>query len=209
MYFGVIPFVFRSASVLRQQVHPHSVPVERNPDHLDAEPRQPVQRALIGVLLDDDGIAARQQRGVDEVERLQRAGHDQDVVGDTIDAGVALQFPGQEFAQGAITLRTAGKPVGGERPALALEHGIDRLGQPLDRDRVGIVVAADKAVLCQAGPLRGRSGQSRWQQRCEVEWCRGHGRHPRLIFLFAGPAAPVSREKSNSCRPPSQAGLAS
>jgi hypothetical protein len=45
--------------------------VERNAHHIDAEPRQPVQRTLIGVLLDDDGIATGEQRLVDQIKRLQ------------------------------------------------------------------------------------------------------------------------------------------
>ena len=71
--------------------------VERNAHHIDAEPRQPVQRTLIGVLLDDDGIATGEQRLVDEVERLQRTGDDQDIVGGAADAGVALEFCGEKF----------------------------------------------------------------------------------------------------------------
>ena len=46
--------------------------------------------ALIGIALDDHGIAAGEQGGIDEVERLQRAGDDQDVVGGAGDAAVAL-----------------------------------------------------------------------------------------------------------------------
>ena len=155
----------------RQRVHPHALMVERNADHIDAEPGQPVQRALIGVALDDDGVAARQQRRVDEVERLQRAGDDQDVVGGAVDAGVALELGGEKFAQRAIALRTAGEAVGGERLALALEHGVDGVDQAFDRDLVGIVVAADEAVFRQPGPLRRRRGQARRQQRREVERC--------------------------------------
>ena len=150
--------------------------IERNADHIDAEPRQPVQRALIGVPLDDHGVAARQQRRVDEVERLQRAGDDQDVVGVAVDAGVALEFRGEKLAQRTVALRTAGEAIGGQRLALALEHGVDRVDQALDRDLVGIVVAADEAVFRQPGPFRRRRGQSRGQQRREVERCGGHER---------------------------------
>ena len=106
---------------------------------------------------------------VDEVERLQRAGDDQDVVGGAVDAGVALEFGGEEFAQRPIALRAAGEPIGGERPALAPEHGIDRLDQAVDRNLVGIVVAADETVFRKPGPFRRRRGQSRGQQRREVE----------------------------------------
>ena len=156
---------------LGQRVHPHAVLIEGNADRIDPEPGQPVQRALIGVLLDDHGIAARQQRRVDEVERLQRAGDDQDVVGDAVDAGVALEFLGEKFAQGTIALRTAGKPVGGERPALAPEHGVDGVDQAVDRDLVRIVVAADKTVFRKSRPLRRGRRQSGRQQWCEVEGC--------------------------------------
>ena len=106
---------------------------------------------------------------VDEVERLQRAGHDQDVVGGAVDAGVALEFCGQKLAQGPIALRTAGQAVGGERLALAPEHGARGRDQVLDRNLVGIVVAADEIVFGQSGPLRGRSRQSGRKQCCEVE----------------------------------------
>ena len=75
----------------------------------------------------------------------------------------------EEFAQGAIALRAAGEPVGRERLALAPQHGIDGIGQAIDRNLVRIVVAADKAVFCQARPLRGRRRQSRRKQGCEVE----------------------------------------
>ena len=138
--------------------------VEGNADRLDAEPRQPVQRALIGLLFDQHGVAARQQRLIDEVERLQRTRDDHDVVGAAGDAGVALEFCGEEFAQGAITLRAAGKPVGRQRLALAPEHGIDRVDQAVDRHLVGIVVAADETVFGKAGPPRGRRRQSGGQQ---------------------------------------------
>ena len=89
MYFGRMPRRLRSASAaasasIRMPSWSSGMPIA-----VDAEPRQPVERALIGVLLDDHGVAARQQRGVDEIERLQRARHDQDVVGCAGDAGVA------------------------------------------------------------------------------------------------------------------------
>ena len=99
-----------------------------------------------------------------EVERLQRARDDHDVVGAAGDAGVALEFGGKEFAQGTIALRAAGKAIGRQRPALALEHGVDRLDQAVDRNLVGIVVAADETVFGKPGPPRGRRRQSGGQQ---------------------------------------------
>ena len=168
----------------RQRVHPHALVVEGDADRVDAEPRQPVQRALIGLLLDQHGIAARQQRLVDEVERLQRAGDDHDVVGGAVDAGVALEFCREEFAQGPIALRAAGKPVGRERLALALEHGVDRLDQAVDRNLVGIVVAADKTVFGKPRPSRRRRRQSGRQQGREIEaGCGGHWTFTPVLFF--------------------------
>ncbi len=93
-----------------QHVHAHAILVEGNADHVDAEPRQAGQRALIALLLDNHGIAARQQRAVDEVERLQRAGHDQEIVDRAVDTGVALEFRHKEFAQGQVALGPCARP---------------------------------------------------------------------------------------------------
>lgn len=84
----------------------HAVLVERDADHVDTEPRQASQRALVALLLEDHGVAARQQRVVDEVEGLERAGHDQEIVDRAVDAGIALEFRHEELAQGQIALRT-------------------------------------------------------------------------------------------------------
>ncbi len=152
-----------------QRIDPDAVLVEGNADGIDAEPCEPVQRALIGLLLDQHGVALRQQRVVDEVERLQRAGDDQDVIGRAVDAGIALELMDQEFAQGPIPLRAVGEVIGRERLALAPQHRVDRLDQPVDRNPVRIVVAADKAVLGKPGPLGGRCRQAGGQQRREIE----------------------------------------
>ena len=175
MYFGVMPRRLVVGQRCRQRVHPHALIVQGNADRLDAEPRQPVQRALIGLLFDQHGVAARQQRLIDEVERLQRARNDHDVVGAAGDAGVALELCGEEFAQGTITLRTAGKAVGRQCLALAPEHRTDRVDQAVDRNLVGIVVAADETVFGKARPPRCRGRQSGGQQWREVEGgCGGH-----------------------------------
>ncbi len=168
----------------RQRVHPHALIVQGNADRLDAEPRQPGQCALIGLLLDQHGVAARQQGLVDEIERLQRTRDDRDVVGGAGDAGVALEFRREEFAQGTISLRAAGEAVGRERLALAPQHGTDSLDQAVDRNLVGIVVAADETVFGKAGPPRGRGRQSSGQQWREIEG--GCGRHGcSLPFCFS------------------------
>ena len=91
----------------RERIHPHAVPVERNADDVDAEPRQPVDRALVAVLLDDDGVAAREQHAVDQIERLQRARREQDVVGRAGDARIGLELGDEELAQRPVALRAA------------------------------------------------------------------------------------------------------
>ena len=120
------PRRLRSSSALESASIRMPSLVERDADDVDAEPRQPVDRALVAVLLDDDGVAARQQHAVDQIERLQRAGGDQDVVGGAGDAGVALELLHQEFAQRPVALRATGEAVGRKRAALALEHRVRR-----------------------------------------------------------------------------------
>ena len=75
-----------------------------------------------------------------------------------------FNFAGEELAQGPVALRAAGQPVGRERLALALQHGVDGVDQALDRNLVRIVVAADKTVFRKTRPLRRRRGQPRRQQ---------------------------------------------
>ena len=53
-----------------QRIHAHAIAVERNADRVDAKPRPAIERALIGFGFGDDGIAARQQNAVDQIERL-------------------------------------------------------------------------------------------------------------------------------------------
>lgn len=84
---------------LRKRIHAHAAAVKRNADGIDAEPIKPCQRALIGRLLDDDGVAARQQDAVDQIERLQRTGRDQDFAGMARDARGPFEFLRQEFTQ--------------------------------------------------------------------------------------------------------------
>ena len=130
---------------------------------------KPVQRALVALLLDQHGISARQQTLVDEIERLQRAGDDQDVIGGAVDPGVTLELCGEELAQGAIALRPVGEIVRREVLALALQHGIDRIDKSVDRNLVGVIVAANEAVFCEPRPPRCRRRQPGRKQRREIE----------------------------------------
>ena len=163
MYFGRTPRRCRSASADASASMRMPVVVERNADRTDAEPVQTAQRALIGLLLDDHGVAARKQRLVDEIERLQRAGYDQEVVGAAGDAGVALQLCGEKFAQPQVALRPIGEAIGRERRALAPEDRVDRFDQAVDRDLIRIVVAADEAEFRKSGPFRRGRRQPRRQ----------------------------------------------
>src|ERR1700680_2875207 len=175
MYFGVMPWLLRSASAcasasIRMPSRSSGMPTVLTPSRVSR-----FSPPLIAAPLHDAGIAGRQQRRVDEIERLQRAGDDHNVVGGAADAGVALQFCRQKFAQAKITLWPAGEPIGGERSALAPEHGAGSVDQALDRDLIRIVIAADKTVFCQPSPPGSRRGQSRGQQWRKVERRSSHG----------------------------------
>ena len=65
-----------------------------------------------------------------------------------------LSLAARNSRSGTIALRAAGEAVGGERLALAPEHGVDRVDQALDRHLVGIVVAADETVFGEARSIR-------------------------------------------------------
>src|SRR5262252_9787254 len=133
-------------------VGPHAVAVERDAHGVDAQSREPRQRALIAFLLDEDGVSARKQRAVDEVERLQRAGGDEDFVGRAGDARGALELVRQELPQRTVAERPALEAVGRKRRAFALEHRGRGRNETIDRNVVGIVVAAGKIVFGKPGP---------------------------------------------------------
>src|SRR5262244_3673088 len=116
----------------RQCLHTHAVLVERNADRLDAQAIEPRERALIGVLLDDNGVAACEQHAVDEVERLQGPRHDQNLVEGARNSGVMLELAREEFAQRAIALRAALQAIVRERTALAPQHRFGGRDQAVD-----------------------------------------------------------------------------
>ena len=157
-----------------ERVHAHALAVERNADGVDAEPGPAIERALIGLGLGDDRIAARQQDAVDQIERLQRARGDQDLAGVAGDARGALELLRQKLAQAPVALRSAFQTVGRQRPAFARQHIVRRLDDRFERDLLAVVVAAGKIVFREAVEFDGRRRQPGSQQRREVE--RGHGR---------------------------------
>src|SRR5262249_42875177 len=135
----------------------HALAIERDANGIDPQTRKPRQRALIALLLDEDGISSREQQAVDEVEPLQRARGDEDFVRRAGDAGGALELIGQKFPQRAVAERAALEAVGRKRRALALEHAGCRGNEPVDWNLIGIVVAADEVVFGAPRPLgRGR-----------------------------------------------------
>ena len=169
--------------LLLHHVEAHAFLIERNADHVDAEPHQPVDGAAIGLLLDQHCVAFADQQPVDEVERLRRARNHQDLVGSTVDAGVPLEFLGQELAQWAIALRAAVQSVGRKRCALALQHCGCRVDQRVDRHVLGVVVAADEIIFRKSVPLDGRRRVVGRKQGREIEW-DGHGASSGVSSVF-------------------------
>ena len=144
----------------RERISAHALAVQRHADRVDAEQGEPGQRALKALLLDDDGVAARQEHPVNQIERLQRPRHDQEIVGRACDPCFASELGGEEFAQRPVALRSAGEPVAGQRCPLAPQHGLCRCDQAIDRDLVGVVVAADEVVFRKPLPSHRRRRQS-------------------------------------------------
>ena len=130
-----------------ERIHPHPFAIERNAHGFDAEARQPGQRALIGFLLDENGVSPRQQQAVDEVDGLQRTGRDQDLVTPAGNARRSPELGDEELAQWTIAEWTAVEAVGRERRAFARENRRGRRDETIDRNLVRVVVAANEAVF--------------------------------------------------------------
>ena len=143
--------------------------VKRNADRFDTEPLQPRQRALISRLFDDDGVAAFQEDSVHQIERLQGARGDENLVGITANAGGAFELSREKFAQRPIAERAAGKAVSGEVTALARQHVVHRFDQRSKRQLLGVVMAADEIVFGETGPLGRRRRQAGREQRGKIE----------------------------------------
>ena len=200
MYFGRMPLALEVGERRGHRVGAHAVAVERDADHVHAHALHAVDRALVGLLLEQHGVAARQQRAIDQVERLQRAGRHQDVVGGAGNAGVTLELADQEIAQPPVALRAVGEAVGRERAAFPRHHRVGRGNQSVERDRVAVVVAPGEIVLGQPGPARCGGRQVRWQQRREIERC--HALLPTRPPARPAPARPraASRRARRAAR---------
>ena len=177
---GLDTLLLQLLELLLQHVEPQAFVVERDADRVDAELDEPGERAAVGLLLDQDGVALADQQAVDQVEALHRARRDQDLVGRAVDTGMALELADQELAQRPVAQRSAVQPVGRERGALALQHRRRRGDQGVDRHMLGVVVAADEIVLGKAVPFDGGSGRAGRQQGREIESARSWA-VPRLL----------------------------
>ena len=143
--------------------------VEGDPDGIDAQPDQAIERTEIRDLLDQHGIAARQQDAVDQFDALQRAGGDEDLIRRTGNAGVGLELADQKLAQPPIAERAAFQAIARKRTALAPEHGRCGRDQVRNRHLFGIIVPADEVVPREPVPFDRRGRQAGRQQRGEVE----------------------------------------
>jgi hypothetical protein len=79
------------------------------------------------------------------------------------------------WPQRPVAERPARQPVGGERATLAPEHRRGRRNETIERQLLGIVVAADEIVFGKSGPFGRRRRQARPQQWREIERFRRHG----------------------------------
>src|SRR5262249_57198032 len=152
-------------------IHAQSFVIERYPDGIDAEPGEAVERAEIGDLLHQHGVAARQQKAVDKFDALERARSEENLIGCAGNPGVAPELFDQELAQSPVAERAAFEPVSREHLALALEHRGSGCDQLVDRNLLRIIVAADEIVLGKPSPLDRRCWQAGCQKGSEVELC--------------------------------------
>ncbi len=84
-------------------------------------------------------------------------------------ACIAFELLREKLAQRPVALRPAGEAVARKRAALALEHRVRRGDEPVERNLVGVVVAAGEIVFGHARPFgRGRR-RARRQQGREIE----------------------------------------
>ena len=122
----------RSAERVGERVHAQPLAVERDAHGVDAEARQPRQRAAVARLLDQHGVAAGREQRIDEVDGLQRARRDQDLLGVAGDAGVPLELARQELAAaaGSRVARSAARRWKAYAPRAGARHWWPRSGPP-------------------------------------------------------------------------------
>ena len=147
MYFG------RSAASLEisqrafQQIDAKAFTVERNAHCRDVEAVETRQRSAIGLLFDKNRIARLQQNPVDQIEGLERARRQQDVLALAKQSGITLQLNARNSAQPPMALRTTCQTVGCERAAFPLERGRCRDDEVIDRNRIRVVIAPGEIVV--------------------------------------------------------------
>ena len=129
-------------------------------------------------------VSPRSQKDlVDQIEALQRARGDQDVVGCSFDAAHRGELAGDEGAQARVPDLALAQVVGRELAALAPQHPLGGRHQGLDRHDLGIVVAACEVVAGMAAPARGRRWQVGGEQLVE-------GDHEALLVQVADGGQP-------------------
>src|ERR1700693_746093 len=100
-----------------------------------------------------------------------------------------LQLIGDELAQGGIALGAEAKIVDGELRSVTPQYARGRFDQPLDRDLLRVVVAANKIVFGVRRPAWRGGRQIGTVQLAEIE---GGGVHGRFLWL-------TGQEGSKSC----------
>ena len=110
-----------------QLVHVDPVLSQLDHPHVGAAAAQRQQRAVVGRLLDDDGVARADEVGEEERVGLHRA------VGDEHLLGLDAELLGDVLAQRDVADRRA---VGGDAAGVALEGAVGSVLQPVDVDDV-------------------------------------------------------------------------
>ena len=105
MYFGAHAARLKSLERRRQSIDAQPVLVERHADHAGAAPARALDGATVGELLHDHGVAGLEQDLVDQIEALQRARGNQDVVGRGPDPALARELVRDEGAQARVAER--------------------------------------------------------------------------------------------------------
>ena len=173
MYLARMPRRSRSSSAAASASVAGPSPSSGMPTALTPSRARLRERTAIAFLLDEHGIATREQHAVDEIEGLQRARRDQDLVGRAGNAGVPLDLA-PEIAQRTVAERAALEAVGRERRALAREHRGRGRNQPPRPERARRRCCRRRSCTGKARPLGRRRRQSGGQQGREVERPGGH-----------------------------------
>ena len=196
----------------RQRIDADAVLVERHADDVDAAALQLGQRTAVGIFLDQDGVARREEKAADDIDALARARGDQDVIARAGDGAMAAELAGDEIAQALVALRPLCEIVKRQLRAFPAQHGGGGIRHRVDRDLHGIVVAADEVEFGKAREARRRVRQVWYKQPRGVEGARAHGACFSLFDsgratlalsgVVSGRGTRPSHCRAGSCAPP-------